>query len=160
MSVNGTNGSTLKHITKCRLCPQIFQASPMDVPIVGEPPAARIQKFVMALMAHLQKKHGEHMALISQGGGEFMGLLALRSFETADPNIQQTIELARARFFVVTRKNLMPDAMIVEKAVSLGLDPATQQQVVDLMKEMRDVLTEQGKYATFQQQPETSLVAP
>ena len=88
--------TALKHITTCRICGHPFTNWQVDVPIMGQPPSARVAQFVGALAKHLQSKHADKMQAVQIGGQEFMGMLIMMLFSTTDPNLLMTVEQVRA----------------------------------------------------------------
>lgn len=144
-----SNGTALKYITTCTLCNQRFSNSAL--PLIGETPDAQTVRFVTGLAKHLKTVHPQEIerlraetAILSN---QFVGWLTLQKFETTDPNLQASQQRLRMWLHGLTRKNQLTDAEITDKIVSLGLDAEHAGPVNDLCKELRDFLTEQGRYA-------------
>jgi hypothetical protein len=144
-----TNGTVLKHITTCKLCGQRFSNNAL--PVIGDVPDAATQNFVKALIKHLKIVHARHFAQFTQDmivlSDQFAGWLALRSFQTEDPNLAQSQEILRKWVHSITRKNQLFDADLLDRVSRLGLSAAEAEPVTALCKELRDYLTEQGPYA-------------
>ena len=90
-----SNGTTLMHITTCRICGQSFSAPPMEVPIIGEPPATKTLRMIQYLQKHVEKKHPRHYATVIGSCNEFGVLLVGLSFDTTDPALLQSREALR-----------------------------------------------------------------
>ena len=149
----------LKYTTTCRVpsCGQQFMSSPLDLPVVGRP-NERLVKFVMALVAHLQKKHPEVMQHISGMAQEFTGYLALRMFIIEDPHLITGQENVRATLQQFSRRNRITDAEITDRVARLGLNAEQEEDLSVLLRDMRDVLCEEGQYAP--KTAERTLVTP
>lgn len=138
----------LEYLTKCRVpgCTKEFVSSPLDIPIIGKP-NERVVKFVTALMDHLGKKHPEVMMRVSNAIQEYMGFLVVSMFELNDPRLIEMRERIRAEIAVLSRRNNIPDSMIDGKIAELGFDDTDAEGLRILLRDMRDLLTEQGNYA-------------
>lgn len=139
--------ATNEYLTKCRVpgCTKQFVSSPLDIPIVGQPDE-KVMKFIAALMDHMQKKHPSVMAQIAQHVQEFMGFLVVSLFEMTDPKLLEMRERVRSDVAKVSRRFQISDAEILDRVARLELDPDDEQGLTLLLKDMRDVLTEQGNY--------------
>src|SRR6185436_19023267 len=117
-----------KFITTCRVkdhnaiveCGQQIIDHAIDVPIIGEPPTVRTQRFMEALGKHLHRKHPMHAQLTMNMGAQFTGYLIAQSFRTEDPGLVAVQEQLRSHLFVMTRKNYITDEQIVETVAKLG----------------------------------------
>jgi hypothetical protein len=78
----------------------------MDIPIIGEPPGARIRKFAEVLGKHLHDKHRNHLNEIMQGAEQFKTYIASTLFELTDPNILLFQEVTRQQFRATTRRQV------------------------------------------------------
>jgi hypothetical protein len=145
----------LEYLTKCRIpgCGKSFVSDPFDIAIVGQP-GDRIVKFVTALMDHATKKHPDQMVQISGAIQQYMGFMVCAMFEIQDPKLlemQESIRLALRQF---TRKLTITDDEIADRVARLELDPEEEEGVGILLRDMRDLLTESGRYApTVQENP-------
>ena len=146
---------TLKYITQCRICNQQFAKSPLDIPIIGQP-NQQVVEFVNALFNHLQQKHPQDTAQIFGGIQEFTGLLVLSKFQYQDPQLRNLGESVRAGIHRFTTKYTLTDeqitAKVQEAARMLELETEELEGFAALLRDARDLLTEQGRYAP--QQPE------
>lgn len=145
--------SDLTYITICRECGQQFKADPLDVPLIGEPPSAKTARFVEALGKHIQKKHPAAGAFIASIGMQFQGYVITKCYDTQDPGLIEIQEKLRAHVYTTTRRNFITDDAIREavgKFVFPIEDPAL---LIALITDMRDMLTETGKYAPKQNEP-------
>ena len=154
--------SELKHITTCRLCGQAFTDHPLDVPIVGQPPSARVQRFVRALYQHIEKRHQPNAAGILALTLLAQGYLVVNLFESQDPALQESKESARAQLFSLMLKNRATDANLRSTLAALSLNEEEIGKVEPSFKQLRDYLTETGQFRSplLPPQPDTPLVKP
>jgi hypothetical protein len=145
--------SNLTYLTTCRECSQQFKADPLDVPLIGEPPNAKTLRFVEALGKHIQKKHPQAGVFITSIGMQFQGYIITKCYETQDPGLLQIQEALRAHVFATTRKNFITDDVIRDRVAALGFTTEDGTPIVSLLIDMRDALTETGKYGPQQNQP-------
>jgi hypothetical protein len=150
----------LKHKTVCRVpgCGQEFLKSPLDIPIVGQP-NRQVVEFVTALAAHVQKKHPDLMNQLAASAQEWMGYLTVALFNIEDPSLLRMREHVRARMQLYTRKTTISDAEIQDRVARIGLDSEQEEGVNLLLRDMRDILTESGKYSP-QLGEEAKIVTP
>ena len=139
---------SLDYTTRCRVpgCTKTFVSSALDIPIIGQPNAQTV-KFVTALIDHVQKKHPQVMMQVSGAIQEYMGFLVTSLFEIEDPRLAEMREQIRAGIAEVSRRNVISDADIADRVARLELDPDDEEPLNELLKDMRDVLCEQGRYA-------------
>lgn len=132
------NGTTLKYITKCRLCGFQILDHPLNVTIIGTPDA-RVQTFVAALMKHLEKKHPAEWLQIQGLWQFFLGFLCVGQFETEDPSLVQTILTFGAQLRKIVALPTIPDAEIEGAAAQLGftMDDPKRESVIAAMKNVR-----------------------
>jgi len=71
------------------------------------------------------------------------------AFQTQDPVLLGLKERARYQLHAVSRhpERQIPDNLIQHKVSLLGLNPEQERAVFDLLQDMRDLLTDQGRYA-------------
>lgn len=157
-----TSQAQPKYTTRCRVpgCSQEFASSPFDIPIIGQPDQ-RVVKFVTGLMQHVQKKHPQAMQAIAASVQEYMGFMVVSMFECGDPKLTALFEHVRATIQQFSRRFQISDAEIQDRIARLELDPDDEEGLTILLRDMRDLLTEQGRYAPANGQPtETPLVTP
>lgn len=133
----------MKYATVCRICGHEFHSEPF-VPIVGTAADARRQKMGQVLTQHAMTEHS----------GQILGFLLAACFQFGDPVILQEMEAARWTAHQLTAKNFIPDQTIEHNLAGQGFDA----EQIQIIKDLRDLLTETGKYAAIPQQPEPSLV--
>ena len=138
----------LEYITRCRVpgCTKEFISSPFDIPIIGQPDQ-RLIKFVTALMEHTQKKHPTQMLQISGSIQQFTGFLVASTYEIQDPQIGAMQEGIRAALHKMTQRLTITDEEIQDRVARLELEPEEEEGVALLLRDMRDLLTESGRYA-------------
>jgi hypothetical protein len=148
---------TLDYTTRCRVpgCTKTFVSSALEVPIIGQPDA-KVVKFVTALMDHMQKKHPQEMNVVAQISQQFLGFIVISQFEIEDPKLLEMRESVRALMAKMSRRFLIPDADIKDRVARLELDPDDEEGVGTLLLDMRDLLTEQGRYAPLNGTPANS----
>ena len=81
------------------------------------------------------------------------GTAILFAFDTTDPGLNILKEHARWKLHEVTRKFFFTDDMLLEGVQKLNLDLPDQDNVLTLVKGIRDALLEQGPYAPKMEQP-------
>lgn len=146
--------TSIDYVTKCSVptCGKQFISSALDIPILGAP-NERVVKFVTALMDHLQTKHPQIMAQVSQSIQEFMGFLVISMYEVQDPKLLEMREFIRAGLAKVSRRFQISNADIEDRVARLELDSEDEEGLNILLRDMRDLLTEQGDYAPRNGQP-------
>jgi hypothetical protein len=146
--------SNLEYITKCRVpgCTKEFVSTPFDIPIIGQP-NARVVKFIMALAEHLEKKHPQMIENIDGASKEYTGFLIVSLFEVNDPKLLEMRENIRATIAKVSRRFQISDADIQDRVARMELDSEDEEGLNVLLRDMRDLLTEQGGYAPQNGQP-------
>lgn len=122
---------------------RIDQSTPLDIPIIGEPPSERAQKLVMAMGKHVAKSHPEVWAAITAGEVTYKAFLVGMAFECQDPNAQHYVALLRSQVLSAIPRITITDSSIQSKVASMQLDQTTSQRVYDAMIGLRNVLTEQ-----------------
>lgn len=149
-----TPSPSIDYTTKCAVpgCGKTFVSSALDIPIIGQP-NDRVVKFVTALMEHLQAKHPQIMLTISQRIQEFMGFLVISMFEAQDPKLLELREHIRASLAKMSRRFQISNADIQDRVARLELDSEEEEGLNILLRDMRDLLTEQGTYAPKNGQP-------
>lgn len=145
---------SIDYVTKCSVpgCGKQFVSCALDIPILGAP-NERVVKFVTALMDHMQTKHPAIMVQISQSIQEFMGFLVVSMYVVQDPKLLEMREFVRSRIAKVSRRFQISDADIQDRVARLELDSDDEEGLNILLKDMRDLLTEQGSYSPKNGQP-------
>lgn len=147
---------------QCRICGQKFKGPEMGGPIiVGEKETTRIQRYVLKLTEHLQQKHPEQLGMFAQQSGDYLGLLCLMTFDTADEELAKERDFLRWQLHRATRRVFVTDERIAEKckvlvdaAMMNGVLPqieqaervAVEDHIAGLLREMRNVFEERGRY--------------
>jgi hypothetical protein len=143
-----TAESAVKHITTCTICNQRF--SNHALPVIGEQPNAEAARFVKQLFNHLKEQHPNVVREIATRAimlqSQFLGWLTLQGFQTTDPQLIQSQERLRGWLRGVTTKNALNDNDLTDIVVKA--EPLTQESVMAACKEIRDYLSERGKYAS------------
>lgn len=136
MSENGT----LKYQTTCRICGKpVAQGPLMDIPIIGEPPGARVQKFMEALGKHLQSAHKEHFQQVQHGMNAIAQFIGSTIFDIQDPNIQIYQEILRQQLRIATRRPVVPENA-QQSIDAMGLDKATATRAAVRCREVTDLM--------------------
>ena len=155
MSQNGK--PTLQDLladTKCKHCGEAFHS--VRVPIIGQE-GKQFMNFMAKLVKHLQEKHPEVAGQMFALQAEFSGMLMLNQFTTMDEQLNREQDQKRHKIFKLCQRVQVSDATIETRArqicedtdlSELRLVPGnmTENLIVDLLKEFRDVLGEVGLY--------------
>ena len=144
-----------RYVTKCKVCGIEFRA-----PAVDPNNQALLFRFADRLSKHLN----EHKDLIAA----VTTVLVLTMYDTEDmmlkaslPAIMAPVDHIRAALHQGTQKFTIPDSMIDSKITELGFEQEDAEGLRALLRDMRDLLTEQGTYAPQRvQTPEKTLVTP
>lgn len=151
---------------KCRHCPKVFYGPEEGLGgavIVNEAQQRRAMRYVQSLTQHLQKHHPQALQAAQIFGSEYAGMLALSNFDTEDALVQEQRDFVRWKVHNATRRAVVNDDRIVEKVSTvldgfLVGDPEREKKlnesmadglgakIVEVMKQMRDVLEERGRY--------------
>lgn len=144
--------TTLKYITTCKLCNQRFQNSAL--PIIGATPGAQEGLYLMKLGEHMRTAHKQRVQkLLTEAAAAQQMLLewfTFKDWESADPNLERSRDMRRSAVHNLTRRNRLNDVDLIDKIARLELSEADALKVAELCKEIRDYLTEQGKYGDVQ----------
>lgn len=142
----------LKYLTTCQAktkdgqpCGQRFQDHPLNIPIIGEPPDARTQRFVEALGRHIYAKHPDHGAVVQNLGMQFTGYLITKTYETEDPGLLSIQNALRYHIHHMTRRIWITDEQLQDTVARLDEEGFTAEKVLAALKEFREILTETGK---------------
>ena len=132
--------------TKCKHCGQTFVS--VRVPIIGQE-QKQFMTFMNKLVKHLQEKHPEVATQVIALQAEFGGMLMLNQFTTMDEQLNREQDQKRHKIFKLCQRVQVSDATIEERVDALPGIPApgaAASDVIDLLKEFRDVLGEIGLY--------------
>ena len=143
------------HITTCLLCapekPVRIKAQEIPRLEPGQPPPPAVGKYVQALASHVEKRHPEaytNALVISQ---TLFAYMLLKSFETSDPGVANGRRMIRAFIHRLTRADLdVSEIDLHARAEAYGLDDQNTvdgPRVIDMLKDFRDYLLEEGEYA-------------
>jgi hypothetical protein len=147
-----------KHSATCRACAKFIEFPMLDVPIIGEP-NAKAKAVLTKMGSHILTGHHDQFQAGLQLVQDFQGFLILSMFETTDPTLQTRAETVRAGMQAFTRKYTLSDAQLQETVVKLdAAGQLTADNVLAVMRELRDVLSEQGSYAPKLETPQPSLI--
>lgn len=148
-----------KYRAQCRICGKVVCEFPvLDIPIIGQPDD-KAKRVLTILGTHIASKHGEQFQAGLALVGDFQAFLLLSQFETGDPSIQARAETIRAGLQALTRKFTLSDAHIERMVVDLdSANQLTAANVITAIRQIRDVLMEQGRYAPTIDKPQSSLV--
>lgn len=146
-----------KYITNCRNCQQTYTASAVEIPIIGQPPSARLVKFVTALGEHMATAHPEKIKALQRDVESFTGLLIMSEFETRDPGLSKHIDRTRSAIHQRTRVHFVTNEAIAMLISRLNLSDEHAATVTALVQELRDAYEEQGNW-TPDNQAEKALI--
>jgi hypothetical protein len=110
-----------------------FHARPFELSVLGKP---RLMKFFQAVKAHLDEKHADYLAAAT-----------IAVYTTEDPALVRIAESARGQVNAASRKNTASDAQITDRFAGAGFTQEELSRLIPLVREMRDYLSEAGKYA-------------
>lgn len=138
----------------CRLCSRKF-TPPAGVDL-SETPDQRTAKFVMKLSTHLRESHPNEFKAAAIAGQEYGGMLMMKFFGV-NAGVLNQVEQTRWRIHQATRAVQVSDDRIAIRVTELFAKTHTEAElresfsgdglgmaVVNLLREMRDVLTEAG----------------
>ena len=137
---------TKQYETRCRFCGKAFHAAPFIPLIGGATVDERRMNMGRVLLSHMGESHLEQMQL----------LVIVAGFQFQDPILLKEMETFRWMLHQNTSKNYLTDEVLEHQLSGAGMDA---EQIASI-KELRDLLTETGKYAAIQpvQQQEAPLV--
>jgi len=143
----------LEYTRRCRIpgCTTQYVSSPL-VPIIGQPDP-RIGKMIQEMAKHLEKHHPEQFEQGAKAVQQYMTFLFLSVFELQDPLLIQLYECIRAPLHQYSTRATIPDSVIDGKIADLGFEDEDAEGLRTLLRDMRDLLTEQGDYAPQNNQP-------
>ncbi len=145
--------------TVCKICGVTLQQAPF-VPMVGSNINPDIIQFVLKLQKHLETKHKEQATHIGNNLMQFTGFSTVSHFGIQDPILIGMQEAVRAALHRSTRKAFITDAQIQDRIARMGFNEEDAAGLLTLMREMRDILCEEGAYAPSSSPATTPLVTP
>ena len=156
--INGTS-ATGRYQAKCRICGKVVAEFPvLEIPVIGHP-NEKAQKVLTILGTHIATRHHEQFVAGGQLVADFQAFLVMSQFETQDPTIGARAETIRAGLQALTRKYMLSDQHIEQAIVALDSQNQLNTETVGaLIRQLRDVLTEQGQYAPKLETPQSTLV--
>ena len=154
------NPAQVMYISRCRFCGMLAPPLPPFVPVLNGGIDPKLIQYIGDLQKHVEKKHPEQFAAMRQTILQITGYVSVAAFEVQDPLIRTLQESVRAGLHKFTRRVFITDAEIQDRAARLALEPDEQEGLVMLLRDMRDLLTEEGAYAPTQQQAVKPLVTP
>lgn len=80
--------------TTCNLC-QARIEDPQKTPIVGEPPAERVQRLAAEIVKHVATMHNHLLNEIGRAAQQYTTLLLFQQFTVIEPLLLADMELAR-----------------------------------------------------------------
>lgn len=146
-TLNGNlNPSKLTYTTRCKMlnkdgqpCGFPIVDHPLNVEIVGQPDA-KVQKFIGALMSHLQKRHPEAFQVGTLQAQLFFGYLALSAFDSPDPKLN-----AMKQNFENTLRRMVTPAPVTDDeiegacaALQMSMDDPHREPFKNALKHLRD----------------------
>jgi hypothetical protein len=167
-----TSTPLVRRPTQCRICGHTFPGNSLaTATIIGSNPQAKmkqIEALVTPLMKHMAKHHKQELAWSQSQGGQLSGLLALNFIQCDDPEVLEVRDRTRWTIFRQMMRVWVTDERIAERlhcailtAVKddLGPEEAARhargflesklgQEILVTMREMRDALSEHGRYPT------------
>jgi hypothetical protein len=143
----------LEYTRRCRVagCTAHFTSSPL-VPIIGQTDT-RVVKMIAQMSEHLATKHPDKWEQGAHAAVDYVNFLILRTFDLQDPVLQSLYESMRASLHRFTTRVTIPDSVIDGKIADLGFEAEDAEGLRLLLRDMRDLLTEQGSYAPPNGQP-------
>jgi hypothetical protein len=140
------NPQTIETITQCRICQHPIPLPGLGVPIVGEDPAQRANRYVTALYDHIRRRHPQQAMMIEGMKKWVQDLLVIDSYATEDPVLQKGREFARAVLHAQTQKNSMSDADLKEGLAHFGKTAPEIEALMPIAQYVRDFLEEKGQF--------------
>lgn len=155
--------------TRCLHCDQVF---PPPVPVIGQPTDAAYCELATRMCDHLRKKHQKIFDAALARQIPMQTRLAhtyyMTEFVSSDPELAKYLDLTRHMFLRNSQRRIS-DAKLGERVASLPafdallgttepVDLVERSAVLELFKEMRDVLQEQGRYPEFDQAEQNRII--
>ena len=112
--------------------------------IIGERPEERQARKVETLAHHLHACNPKALMSAVMAGASLQGILIASSFELDDA-LQTSLLTTQAAIHEMTRRVRLPDESIEVRVRQMKLPPDVEPKVVEVMRQMRDILT--GQYA-------------
>lgn len=129
----------------CRICGEAFTTP--SLLIVGQTDEERLGEFGGRLAQHILTSHKDVALYAATMHQQFDGMICLMNFNIAEDKLVEQLDMIRFQIHRLTRRAVVTDDTLMQKTAELGLlNPDDEQRVFDLMKTMRDVLEERGRY--------------
>jgi hypothetical protein len=154
-----TPTATPMYRTVCKHCGVTLQTPPFT-PMIGADVNPEIIQFVLKLQKHMAKSHPEQSGHVQGSIAQFTGFACVANFGIQDPILVGMQEAVRAALHRFTRRAFITDAQIEDRIAQLGFDSDAAAGLNTLMREMRDILCEEGAYAPSSSPASTPLVTP
>ncbi len=136
----------ITYTTVCRICGDRLSTAGF-VPVVGGKQIdPNLVQFVVKLQKHVQTKHPDHARQVQAEVMQFTGYATLSAFTVQDPVLVSMQEAVRFALHRGTRKAFITNAQIDDRLATLELDPDTTKNLAILLRDLRDVLCEEGPY--------------
>ena len=143
----------ITYTTTCRLCGDRLH-TPAFVPLVGKQVDPAVVQYVIRLQKHVQSRHPEHAQTVQNEIAQFTGYAILSAFVVQDPILVTMREAVRGALHKGTRRMFITDAQIDDRIEALEADnhsdsdpPIDLNLLRILLRDMRDLLCEEGPYA-------------
>ena len=155
----------LQYQTRCRFCGMTPPPQPPFVRMADGSFDPKLIKFAQELQKHIEKHHKAEFAAMVNQLMRFTGFATVGAFEIQDPLLVETQEQIRADLHRRTRKTYISDEHIAAKVEEFG--PAefgtplhlSATAFVALLRDMRDLLCEEGPYAPATSPAQKPLVS-
>jgi hypothetical protein len=148
--------------TECVHCHEKFPTM-SRIPIIGEPASAGFERFCANLIKHLTTKHPEQaQSAMLEAASVYQGLcgwLALKNFQSYDPEMIRQMDQTRHYLHAKTRMVKVTDQRITQKVdeiagfTNMAMAAEHREAVVQLLKDFRDVYEERGLHPLTQDGP-------
>lgn len=137
---------TVESVTVCKICQHGIAMTGLSIPIVGENPAMRAARYVIALEDHIKRRHAREWAAVVAMQTWMRDILVIGSYQTEDPVLSAGYELARAHVHAATRKHRLSDENLVEGLAQAGFTAQEIERIKPVAQYMRDFLSESGAF--------------
>jgi hypothetical protein len=144
----------IDYTTVCKLCGKKFVSTAFEAHIIGAP-GQRVYEFVHALYNHIEKFHQPQSMQISGSVQQYVSYLVGQAFTITDPQLVAMAEAVRAALHHFSQKYTVTDEEILDRVAKIGLENPEHEEGINLLiRDLRDLLTESGRYAPkFEEKP-------
>lgn len=145
----------LKHRAICRIpgCGYFVARPPLDIPTIGGAPSPGLVALAQKLADHLETEHPVEHARLAQSIQLFMGYLLMTMYTLEDPRLTQEYHYTRSVFHRITARYKVTDEQISERLAHMEFESEDEQELTELIRDFRDFLSEEGRYAPDTSQP-------